>query len=73
MAIASLGKFAVGFGIFLIIFGLILIFGGRIPFFGRLPGDLLIQKEGLTIYIPFTTLIIISLLLTIVMNISFRR
>jgi hypothetical protein len=34
---------------------------------GRLPGDIIIQREGFTIYIPVTTAVIVSVLLSLVM------
>ena len=33
---------------------------------GRLPGDILIRREGLTLYLPLTTMIIISIVLTLI-------
>ena len=33
---------------------------------GRLPGDLVIQREGFTIYLPVTTCVLVSLLLMLV-------
>lgn len=34
---------------------------------GRLPGDIVIQREGFTIYFPITTMVIVSVLLSLVM------
>jgi hypothetical protein len=34
---------------------------------GRLPGDIVIEREGLRLYIPITTMIIISLLGSLVL------
>lgn len=39
---------------------------------GRLPGDIVIKRENLTIFFPITTMIIISLLLTLVFSILRR-
>lgn len=33
-----------------------------------LPGDILIQKEGFSFYFPITTSIILSILLTLILN-----
>ncbi len=38
---------------------------------GRLPGDIVIRREGFTFYLPITTCIVISLVLTLVS--IFRR
>lgn len=52
-------------GIFLIFFGLIL--SSKFNFIGKLPGDILIQKENFTFYFPITTLILISLILNLIL------
>jgi len=44
----------------------------RIPGLGRLPGDLLICRERWSLYVPITTFLVISLLLTVLLNV-FRR
>lgn len=33
---------------------------------GRLPGDIVIQRDNLTIYFPVTTMILISIVLTLI-------
>ena len=33
---------------------------------GRLPGDILIRRDGFTLYFPLTTMIIISVILTLI-------
>jgi len=40
--------------------------GGKLPF-GRLPGDIEIQKQNFSFYFPVTTCILISVILTLVM------
>ena len=45
----------------------------RIPFLGRLPGDIVIQRDGLTIYIPITTMFIVSILLSVVLSVIGRN
>ncbi len=39
---------------------------------GRLPGDILFRREGLTVYIPLGLMILLSILLTIVLNVLLR-
>ena len=56
----------------LVAIGLVMMFAGRIPFLGRLPGDIVVQREGLTCAIPIATSIVLSLLLTLVLNILAR-
>lgn len=33
---------------------------------GRLPGDIVIEREGLRLYFPITTMILISLVLSVI-------
>ena len=48
------------------------VLGIKLPF-GRLPGDIAIEGERGGIYIPIATMIIISIVLTILANLFFRR
>ncbi|MGQ9707691.1 MAG: DUF2905 family protein [bacterium] len=59
-------------GIFLILAGLALILFSRLGIF-RLPGDILIQRRNLIIYIPVASAIVLSLLLTLILNLIFWR
>jgi len=51
--------------------GLLFLVFGRLGL-GRLPGDILIQRENFTFYFPLATMIIISIVLTLLFN-FFRR
>ena len=69
---ADLGKFLILFGIIAVVVGVVFLISPNIPWLGRLPGDILIRKKTFTIYFPITTSIIISVLLTLLINL-FRR
>jgi hypothetical protein len=45
-----------------------LLFGSKLHWIGRLPGDIRIEKENFRFYFPITTMIVLSVLLTIVIN-----
>ncbi len=51
-------------GIVLIAVGLAWLLGERLGL-GRLPGDIVIEREGLRIYLPLTTSLLISLVLSL--------
>lgn len=53
-------------GIVLIIVGLLWQFGGRFLPFGRLPGDITVEKENFKFYFPLTTSIIVSIVLSLI-------
>lgn len=63
----SVGKVIVLIGLVLIVVGLLIQYSDKIPFLGRLPGDIRIEKENVKIYIPITTSILVSILLTIIL------
>ncbi len=65
----QLGIFFIIFSAIFLIIGLLLIILPSIP---RLPGDILIKKKGFVIFIPLGTSILLSLLLTLVLNLLFR-
>lgn len=61
-------------GIILMVIGLLMNFTpGIFKWFGRLPGDIHIKLENGTVLIPVTSMIIISILLTIILNVFFRK
>ena len=59
-------------GVIMLVLGGIMLVGGRLFGLGRLPGDIFIQKGNFSFYFPVMTGIILSILLTIILNI-FRR
>jgi len=72
MRMETLGRGLVVLGLVLAAVGLVLWSGLRIPWLGRLPGDVLIRREGFTFYFPIATSIVISLLLTLLFNLRRR-
>jgi hypothetical protein len=52
--------------------GLVLIVAPRVPLLGKLPGDITIQRDGVTVVIPIATMLVVSLVLTIVLNVIGR-
>lgn len=58
------------FGVALLIVGALLTFAGRVP---RLPGDILIRRDSVVVYIPLATSIVLSVLLTLVLSLLARR
>lgn len=65
----DLARIIITLGIILIIIGSVFWFLGKLPFFGKLPGDILIQKPNLTFYAPITTMIVVSVVLSIILTI----
>ncbi|MGD8923277.1 MAG: DUF2905 domain-containing protein [Candidatus Zixiibacteriota bacterium] len=68
----QLGKLLIIAGIILVVIGVLFLFAGRIPFLGKFPGDIHIKKDNYSVYIPIATMLIISILLTIILNLFGR-
>lgn len=58
-------------GALLLLTGLLWPWVARVPL-GRLPGDILIARPGFRLYIPLTTMIVVSLVVSAVLWL-FRR
>ncbi len=72
MSFAELGKWLVIAGLGLALLGGVMWLLGHLPFFGNLPGDIRIQTQNLSCFIPLASMIILSILATIVLNIIIR-
>jgi hypothetical protein len=68
----ELGKLLVIAGLLLTAVGLLLWKTGGLAGLGRLPGDISIQRPGVSFYFPITTCILVSIILTLIMRL-FRR
>ena len=67
------GKYIIIGGVFLLLLGvLVYFFHDKLNWIGRLPGDIRIEKENSRFYFPITTMIVLSLLLTIIINVIRR-
>ncbi len=69
----SFGKMLMLFGMLLVLIGAALALGGKLSWFGRLPGDIYVQKKNLTFFFPITTSILISLIISFVLALFRRR
>ena len=68
----QLGKLLVFLGFSIAVVGGALLLLSKIPWLGQLPGDIRIERKGFSCFFPLATSIIISLLLTVVLNIVVR-
>jgi membrane protein implicated in regulation of membrane protease activity len=69
---AEIGKTLILLGGMLILIGALLALGGKLPWLGRLPGDIVIQRDNFTFYFPLVTSIVISVILSLLFT-FFRR
>ena len=74
--LSGAGRFLLVTGAVLLAAGALLILAPRVPgldLLGRLPGDLVIERGPVTVFIPIVSSIVISVLLTVVLNLISRR
>lgn len=69
MSLDWIGKILIIIGGIILIAGIILIISPHIPFLGKLPGDIFIKKENYSFYFPLVTFLILSIVLTIIINV----
>lgn len=69
----QMGLMLIVAGLALIAAGAVVMFAGRLPFLGRLPGDISIHGRNWSFHFPIVTGILLSLILTILLNIFLRR
>lgn len=70
---SDVGRMLVILGAVILITGLIFLVGGRLfPWLGRLPGDIRYETENVKVFIPITTMILISVVGSIVLTILVR-
>jgi hypothetical protein len=64
-----MSKLLITIGLLLVVLGLLLhYFPWTLNWFGKLPGDIHKQLEHGDIYIPITSMIIISIIITVILN-----
>lgn len=73
MEIQHIGKLIIILGIFLVVIGVLIVLAPKILYIGRLPGDIYIKRDGFIIYFPLASSILISIILTLILNFIFRR
>lgn len=60
----DLGKWIVVAGAVLVVIG-VLVQSGALSWFGRLPGDIRIERPNASFYLPITSMILISVVLSL--------
>jgi hypothetical protein len=63
------GRLLIILGFIIVALGIVILLAGRLPFIGHLPGDILIRRGGGSFYFPLVTCLLLSIGLTIVLNV----
>ncbi|GAB4243971.1 MAG: hypothetical protein Kow00122_00170 [Thermoleophilia bacterium] len=72
MNLESVGKIILALGLAAVVLGGLFLLLGRVGI-ERLPGDLVFRGEKVTVYLPLGLSILASVVLTVVLNLLFRR
>jgi len=68
----QIGRYLLLAGVLIAAAGLLMIVGERLGL-GRLPGDLVWRRKNTTVYFPIVTSLVLSVVLTLLLNLWFRR
>jgi hypothetical protein len=69
---SDVGKMLMILGVASFVLGAVLLLAGRLPWFGRLPGDIVVERGPVTFYFPVMTCLIVSVVLSLLFWL-FRR
>jgi membrane protein implicated in regulation of membrane protease activity len=61
----GLGRMLMIAGGVLLLLGALFTLGGRLSWLGRLPGDIVVERESFRFYFPLATSIIVSIILSL--------
>jgi hypothetical protein len=67
----SPGLLLVALGVGLAVLGL-LVWSGALSWFGRLPGDIRVERDSVHVYVPIVSMLIVSVALSLVMYVIRR-
>jgi len=73
--LSGIGRWLIFAGLVLAALGALLLLAPRVPGLdrlGQLPGDIVVERGPVTIFVPLVSSIVISVLLTVVLNLFFR-
>jgi uncharacterized membrane protein YidH (DUF202 family) len=62
----GLGPLIVGAGVLLVGVGLV-VWAGGLAWFGRLPGDIRVERENVRLYVPLASMLLVSVALALVL------
>jgi hypothetical protein len=66
---SNLGKYFIIIGACVILTGIIIyFFHDKLQWIGKLPGDIRIEKENFRLYFPFTTMLLASLVVSVLIR-----
>lgn len=64
---SGLSRALIIFGLIVAALGVVLLIVPKVPWIGRLPGDILIQRDRVTFYFPFASCLVASVILSLIL------
>lgn len=64
---SELAKLLILIGAIMLVSGLVMLGIQKLPFSDRIPGDIIVKKENVTLYFPLGTGIILSVLVSLIL------
>jgi hypothetical protein len=71
--VADLGRTLVVVGLVVAGIGATLLLAPRMPWLGHLPGDINLERDHVSFHFPLVTCLLVSAILTLLLNLFFRR
>lgn len=71
MARSAAGPVIVALGLVVVVIGL-LAWAGALSWFGRLPGDIRIERPNARVYVPITSMLVLSIVLSVLLAVLRR-
>jgi hypothetical protein len=69
----EVGRLLLVLGLVLVVLGLVWLYApGLLAWFGRLPGDIRLEREGFRFYFPLTSMLLVSLVLSLLLGLLLR-
>jgi hypothetical protein len=69
---SQVGRFLIVAGVVIAALGVAIVVGDRLGL-GRLPGDLVLRRKNVAVYFPIATSLLVSVVLTLVLNLLLRK
>lgn len=67
----ALGWLVIGIGVIIVVVGLLILTGG-LSWFGKLPGDIRIEGQRFQVFVPITSMIVVSIALSLALYLARR-
>ena len=71
--VEPIGRVLIVVGLAIAAAGAVLVLGPRLPLLGHLTGDITLRRDGLTVFIPLGTMVVLSVVASVVLSLLGRR